>query len=95
MVVRIRLKRGPRIQGRRGRNRRFALALGALLTPGALMATALAVWRIAADMNWAGEFAISAGPFSHWQAWIAVAAALETAAIKLNRYGRGGGTAIP
>lgn len=93
MLVRIRLKRGPRIQRRTGLNRRMALAFGALLTPAALMAAALACWRLATDMNWASEFAISSGPFSHWQVWVGMAVILEIAATKLNRYGRGGRTA--
>ena len=93
MLVRIHLKRGPRIQPRAGMNRRLALALAVLLTPAALMAAALACWRLAADMNWAGEFAISSGPFSHWQVWIGAAAILQVAASKLNRWGRGGRTA--
>ena len=37
------------------------------------MALALACWRIAADLNWTGSFAISSGLFSHWQAWLAAA----------------------
>lgn len=77
-----------------GKPRRFAFALAALLTPAALMAAVLACWRLAADLNWTREFAISTGPFSHWQVWIAMAAILQIAASKLNRYGRGG-RAVP
>ena len=71
----------------------MALALAALLTPGALMATALALWRLGADLKWTGEFAIPDGLFSHWQVWFAMAVVLQLAAILLNRYGRGDGTA--
>ena len=71
-------------------NRRLALALAVLLTPAALMAASLAFWRLAADLNWTGEFAIRNGPFSHWQTWIATAALLQIMASKLNRWGRGG-----
>jgi len=95
MVVRIRFKRGPSIQPKRGKERRLALAVAALLTPAALMAFALACWRLAADLKLTDEFAISSGPFSHWLVWVLLAAALELAAVKLNRYGRGGGPAIP
>jgi hypothetical protein len=52
------------------------------------------VWRLSADLKWAGEFAISRGLFSHWQVWIAVAGVLQTCASILNRYGRGGGVAV-
>jgi len=89
MIFRIRLKHGPRFRGPRGTNRRLALALSALLTPAALMALALAFWRIAADLGWSGEFAISEGIFSHWQVWTAMAAAIEGCSILLARYARG------
>lgn len=90
MIVRIRLKRGPIFQHRPGKRRRLALVMSVLLTPAALTAAVLALWRLAADMNWAGEFAIAHGPFSHWQVWIAMAAALQLLAARLNRYARGG-----
>jgi hypothetical protein len=65
------------------------------LSPAALMALALGVWRLGSDLKWTGEFAISHGIFSHWQVWIAMAGLLETCAAILNRYGRGGGEATP
>jgi hypothetical protein len=88
MVVRIRFARGPKIvQGRR-KNQRLAVTVAALLTPTALLAGALALWRVAADLNFAGSFAISTGPFSHWQFWLAAAIALQVCSRMLNRYGR-------
>lgn len=53
----------------------------------------LALWRIAADLNWAGSFAISAGLFSHWQVWAAIAALLQFCARVLNRYAKSEETA--
>jgi hypothetical protein len=91
MKVKIRLRVGPRFRRNLARNREFASIAAALLTPAAVMALALGVWRLGADLNWAGEFAISRGLFSHWQVWIAVAGLLQTCASILNRYGRGGG----
>src|SRR5207248_7850597 len=88
MVLRIRFGRGRQIQRRTGKNRRLALALSALLTPAAVMASALGVWRLAADMKWTGEFGIASGIFSHWQVWLASAAVLQRGAWMLNRYGR-------
>lgn len=93
MRVRIRISRGPTVHRTRSKDRQLALALAALLTPGALMATALALWRLGADLNWTGEFAIPDGLFSHWQVWFAMAVVLQLAAILLNRYGRDDGTA--
>jgi hypothetical protein len=51
--------------------------LVALLTPAALVALAMGLWRISADLDWAGAFPITAGFFSHWQVWIALAIALK------------------
>src|ERR1700689_4911559 len=89
MMVRIKLQKGPPIQRKSGKNRLVASAIGTLLVPVTLMAYILGIWRLASDLGMAGEFAIS-GLFSHWQVWIAIAAALHIASSSLNRYGRGG-----
>ncbi|MGO9257789.1 MAG: hypothetical protein ACLQU1_15975 [Bryobacteraceae bacterium] len=89
MVVRIRFARGVKVQRKRRRNRRLALAVGALLTPATVMACVLALWRIAADLNWTNTFAISSGLFSHWQVWMGAAAMLHFCSRALNRYGKG------
>lgn len=86
MILRIRLPRGRPIERRDGKNRHIALAMGALLTPLALMAYVLGLWRLAADMGFAGAFAIS-GLFSHWQVWMIVGVALQLTRSVLNRYG--------
>src|SRR5690349_22883976 len=88
MLVRIRFDRGRPVQQGKGKNRKLALAMGALLTPAAVMASVLGLWRLAADMKWTGEFGISSGLFSHWQVWMASAALLQSVAWALNRYGR-------
>jgi hypothetical protein len=87
MVVRIRLSNGPRVRRNQRKNQHLALGLAALLTPVAVMAIVLALWRISADLRATGEFPISVGLFSHWQVWITGAAILESLAIILNRYG--------
>jgi hypothetical protein len=92
MVVRIRFGRGPRIGKWYGKNRQVALAIAALLTPAALLASVFAIWRIAADMNWTNSFAIASGLFSHWQVWLGAAVLLQLCSRLLNRYGRGPGT---
>jgi hypothetical protein len=94
MVVRIRFRKGPKLGQKRQKNRRIAVAVAALLTPAALVALLLAFWRIAADMNWAASFAIPSGLFSHWQVWMGFAVLLQLCARLLNRYGKGGDTAI-
>jgi hypothetical protein len=94
MVVRIRFKRGPRVVRGRRKNQRIAVAIASMLTPAAVMASSLALWRVAADLNWTNSFAIPSGPFSHWQFWMGAAAALQICSKLLNRYGRRGDTAI-
>ncbi len=95
MKLRIRLRVGPAFESRLARNRQLASVLAMFLSPAALMALVLGVWRLGSDLQWTGEFAISRGIFSHWQVWIAMAGLLETCAAILNRYGRGGGEATP
>jgi hypothetical protein len=87
MIVRIRLSKGPRVRRNQRKNQHLALGLAALLTPVAVMAIVLAMWRLSADLRPTGEFPISAGLFSHWQVWLSGAAILEFFAIILNRYG--------
>ena len=90
MRVRIRFGKGPRVERKGRKNRRAALATAALLTPAAAMAGALGAWRLAADLNWAKDFAIASGLFSHWQVWFASALVLLLCSRALNRYGKGG-----
>jgi hypothetical protein len=88
MLVRIRFGKGPALSAGRRRKQKLAQALAALMTPSALMALALALWRIAAGMKWSGSFAISAGMFSYWETWLGLAMALQGAAWALGRYGK-------
>ena len=88
MLVRIRLSSGARVRHKRRKNQHVALAMASLLTPGALMACALAFWRLAADLKAAGQFPIPDGLFSHWQVWLTLAASLQFCATQLNRYGK-------
>ncbi len=93
MLVRIRFGKGPRLERRARGERRVALALSALLKPVAVMAASLAVWRLAADLDWAGDFAFPSGIFSHWQVWLVFAALLLVGSRALHRHGKGGGRA--
>ena len=88
MRVRIRFGKGPRVARKKGKNRRFALAAAALLTPAALLAAVVGLWRIAADMGLAGNFAIASGLFSHWHVWLVAAGGIQLCAYILNRYGK-------
>ena len=88
MLVRIRFGRALRVGKAHRRNKRMALAVSALLTPGAFLASVLALWRIAADLNFTAKFAIASGVFSHWQVWMVVAAVLQACSRMLARYGK-------
>lgn len=94
MIVRIRLGAGTRLVRGPRNNRRAALAMASLLVPVAVMASVLGIWRLAADLKMAGDFAIPNGLFSHWQVWIASALVLAFLSRLLNRYGRSNDTAM-
>ena len=87
MIVRIRFSEGPRVRRNQRKNQHLALGFAALLTPAAVMAIILAMWRLSADLRANGEFPISAGLFSHWQVWLTSAAILVFLVTVLNRYG--------
>lgn len=79
---------GTKVQQKRRKNQHVALALASLLTPGAVMACALALWRISADLKATAQFPIANGLFSHWQVWITLAGSVQLVATLLNRYGK-------
>jgi len=62
--------------------------MSALLTPASFLASVLTLWRIAADLNWTGKFAIASGVFSHWQVWMVAAVILQLCSRVLARYGK-------
>ena len=94
MVVRIRFAKGTKLGEKRQKNKRLALVLAVLLPPSSLAALILAIWRIAADLNWTNSFAIPSGIFSHWQVWLLTSFALQMCARALNRYGKSGDTVM-
>ena len=57
--------------------------LVALVTPSAVIALVMGLWRLTADFNRTGTFPISTGFFSHWQVWIALAIGLKFGASAL------------
>ncbi len=87
MLVRIRLQRGPTVRQKARKNRHVALASAALLTPAAVTAFVLSMWRLGADLGFARSFAIHTGILSHWQVWLAISVATQFLAVVLNRYG--------
>jgi hypothetical protein len=62
--------------------------IDASITPAAITALAVGLWRLTTDLGITGWFPISSGFFSHWQAWIALAIALKfVAATVVSRFG--------
>ena len=64
-----------------------ANVLVALLTPAAVVALVMALWRFCTDLGWAGPFLISDGFFSHWQVWIALSIGLKMLSSTLIAWG--------
>lgn len=68
-------------------SRQLANTLIALLTPAAVVAFVMGLWRVCADLGWAGAFLIADGFFSHWQVWIALSIALKMLSSALIAWG--------
>ncbi len=68
-------------------SRQLANVLVALLTPAALVALVLGMWRVCQDLGWAAAFPISGGLFSHWQVWIALSIGLKMLSSTLIAWG--------
>jgi hypothetical protein len=89
MVVRIRFRRGPRVERRKGKNSRAAWLAASLLTLGSVSCLVLGLWRLGVDFGWAAAFVFpDTSFFSHWQIWLSAALAIQVAAWRLNRYGK-------
>jgi hypothetical protein len=68
-------------------SRQLANVLVALLTPAAVLALVMGMWRMSTDLGWAGAFLITAGFFSHWQVWIVLSIALKMISSNLIAWG--------
>jgi hypothetical protein len=51
--------------------------IDASITPAAISALAIGLWRLAMDLGILEWFPVSSGFFSHWQAWIGLAVAIK------------------
>ncbi len=85
MTIRLRFRYRPALRRARNANRALAVAMASVLSPASVMAIVLGFWKLGADMNITGEFAISGGIFSHWQVWIAIGIVLQAAAIIISK----------
>jgi hypothetical protein len=60
-------------------------AFAAALSPIAVLAGTLALWRLGADLSWMSNFPVQKGPFSQWLVWMGLAIVLRLAASKVER----------
>jgi hypothetical protein len=88
MIVRIRFGRGRLVTHRKGKNGRAARLLASLLTLVAISFAIFGFWRLGQDLDMLGDFVFPTGLFSHWQVWIAAAAATQYAVWRLMRYSK-------
>ena len=88
MQFRIRFGRGPLVTRRKGKNSRIARLAASALTLASISFFVLAAWRLGMDLNLAGNFVFSTGILSHWQVWMAAAAATQYGCWRLTRYAR-------
>jgi hypothetical protein len=88
MDVRLASTINPALRRVERASQETAPVLGYLLVPVALSGYVLAIWRLAADLKWVGEFFIAQGLLSHWQVWLALSVAIHMLATFLNRFGR-------
>jgi hypothetical protein len=89
MVVRIRFRRGPRVERRKGKNSGVAWVSSGLLTLASVSCLVLGLWRLGIDFGWTTDFIFpDASVFSHWQIWLIASLLIQTAAWKLNQYGK-------
>jgi hypothetical protein len=88
MVVKARLGHGPVVVRRKGKNSRIAMLSASLLTLVAIGCASLGLWRMASDLEWAGDFVFPNGFLSHWQVWLGAAACVQYASLRMARYAR-------
>ena len=88
MRVRIQMGQARPVQKDRPKNQHLASAAAVLLAPFAMLAAVLAIWRIAADLNFASAFLFHEGALAHWAVWASLAVFLSWATHRLNRYGK-------
>ena len=88
MIVRIRFGPGRLVSNRAGKNGRAARMLASLLSLFAISFGILGFWRLGQDLDFLGNFVFPSGLLSHWQVWIAAAAATQYACWRLTGYSK-------
>lgn len=88
MIVRIRFGHGRLLTHRKGKNGRAARVTASLLSLVAISFAVFGFWRLGEDLGFAGDFVFPTGILSHWQVWMAAAAAIQYVCWRLTRYSR-------
>lgn len=88
MIVKVRFGRGPTVSRQNRKNRRIAMLAASLMTMLSISCASLGMWRLGADLDWAGAFVFTDGLLSHWQVWIGAAALAQYGSFRLARYAR-------
>jgi len=86
MVVRIKWRYVEALEKFRHAHRQATLAAAFLLNALSVGSYVLGFWRLGADLQLTGEFAIPRGFFSHWQVWLSLGILLQVLGVSLNRY---------
>ncbi len=86
MVVRVKCRYGSYLEKCRHAHRQATLTTAFVLNALSVGSYVLGFWRLGADLNFTGEFAISRGLFSHWQVWLTIGVVLQVMGVSLNRY---------
>jgi hypothetical protein len=81
MVVKIKLQTRETMTTVAPKVAEAAELLGALMAPASFLAFVFAAWRLAADLGFAGQFAIDSGVFSHWMVWLAIGIVMQLAGV--------------
>lgn len=95
MTVKIKIAQGRQTGEQTGRPNAAVELAAHLLSPAALVAVAVGLWALGCELQLAHSFAISEGAFAHWQAWMVLGAAMQTAAAMLQRHFQSKESATP
>ena len=86
MVVRIRIHASlPKLEQRDSEE--VTSGLAGFLTLVSVVCFVMSVWKLTAEMGWAGAFFIPTGVLSHWQVWIALSVGLKMLSSTLIAWG--------
>ncbi|HYZ85386.1 MAG TPA: hypothetical protein VE621_13335 [Bryobacteraceae bacterium] len=81
--MKIKINPEPRIAAVAPKMAEITDLFAALMTPASLLAFVFGAWRLAADLGFAGQFAIDTGVFSHWMVWMAIGCLIQVIGVSV------------